>query len=345
MWDAIRANTRRSRILIGVMGVLLVLAGAGFGAAYDPQSGAAFGAFVALAVWLVLLGTALAGGTQVMLAGTGARKIRKDEAPRLWNVVEEMTIAAGLGKMPDVYVIDDEHPNAFAVGQRPEVAAVAVTTGLLRRMNRDELQGVVAHEIGHVRNLDVRFMTIAGVMLGAIVLISDIFLRSLWFTGGRRRAGGDRGGGQAQILLVILAVALAILAPLAARLLYLACSRQREYLADASAARFTRYPAGLASALEKISAVAQARKRVNRVLAPMYIVNPLQSRGLTGLFSTHPPTERRIRILREMAGASWADYEAAYHRIRGAGATALLDRGVLDSDAGAVPVRAAGAEP
>ena len=294
MWEAIRANRRRSRILIGLMGALLVLAGAAFGAVYDPQNGMAIGAILALGVWLVLLVTALTGGTQVMLAGTGARKIKKEEAPRLWNVVEEMVIASGLGKMPDVYVIDDEAPNAFAVGQKPEVAAVAVTTGLLRRLNRDELQGVVAHEIGHIKNLDVRFLTIAGVMLGAIVVLAEIFLRSLWYTGGRRRVGGSRGGGQAQIILVLFAVAVAILAPLA---------------------------------------------------APMYIVNPLQSPRLTGLFSTHPPTEKRIRILQGMAGASWADYEAAYRDAHGAGATALLDRGVLGSDPEPVPIRAATPDP
>jgi heat shock protein HtpX len=199
----------------------------------------------------------------------------------------------------------------------------------------------VAHEIGHIKNLDVRFLTIAGVMLGAIVVLAEIFLRSLWYTGGRRRVGGSRGGGQAQIILVLFAVAVAILAPLAARMLYLACSRQREYLADASAARFTRFPAGLASALRKISGLAARQKKVNRALAPMYIVNPLQSPRLTGLFSTHPPTERRIEILQGMAGASWADYEAAYRGAHGAGATALLDRGVLGSDPEPVPIRAA----
>ena len=257
----------------------------------------------------------------------------------MWNVVEEMSIASGLGQMPKVYVIDDDAPNAFAVGYRPGRAAVAVTAGLLRRLNRDELQGVIAHEIGHIRNLDVRFMTMAGVMVGSIVIISDIFLRSLWFGAGRRSSSRNRGGGQAQIILMVIAIVLAILAPLLAQMLYFACSRKREYLADASAARFTRYPEGLASALEKISRQAgrqsDDKKKANRVVAPMYIINPLQARSAAGLMSTHPPTEKRVKVLRSMGGnVGFAEYEAAYRKIHGNQASCIGTR-TLSADTGA----------
>ena len=317
MWEAIRANTRRSRFLIGLMGFILVGLGYLVGAVYGGPQAGAWGAGGALGVWLVLLITALGAGERVLMLGARARRVEKEDVPRLWNIVEEMTIASGLGTPPKIYVIDDDVPNAFAAGRKPESSCVAVTSGLLKRLNRDELQGVIAHEIGHVRNHDVRFMTIAGVMLGSVVIISDIFLRSLWYGGGRR-SGGGRGGGQGQLILVAAAIAVAILAPVFTRLLYYACSRGREYLADASAARFTRYPAGLASALGKISGGIGSRKNVSRALAPMYIINPLQAVDSWQLFSTHPPTDKRMAILRSMGGnAGWRDYEAAYQEVVG----------------------------
>jgi heat shock protein HtpX len=287
---------------------------------------------------------ALAGGDAILLRSARARLISKHDAPRLWNVTEEMTIASGLAGMPRIYIIDDPEPNAFAVGRKPEAAAVAVTTGLLKRLNRDELQGVVAHEIAHVRNLDVRFMTIAAVMVGSIVLISDLFFRSLWHGGFGGRRSSSRGGGQAQLIILVVVIALAILAPIFARLLYFACSRRREYLADASAARFTRFPNGLASALEKISRKAGSSKKVNRALAPMYIVNPLQARSLTGWFSTHPPTTERIKILRSMGGrAGYVDYEAAFKKVTGT-ATSGLSQQTLDAEE-SISARTPTAEP
>lgn len=317
MWEAIEKNRSRSRWLISLMGAVLVALGFAIGMIFDPGMGGAIGAGAALVLWLVMLTVALASGDKVLLLSSRAHRIERADAPQLWNVVEEMTIASGLGTMPKVYVIDDSAPNAFAVGRRPENAAVAVTSGLLRKLNRDELQGVVAHELGHIRNLDVRFMTIAGVMLGTIVLLSDLFLRSLWFGAGRRRSS-SRGGGQAQLVFLVIAILAAILAPIAAHLLYLACSRKREYLADASAARFTRYPPGLASALQKISGQTQTKDKVNRALAPMYIVNPLKGSSGSSWWSTHPPAELRVRILRGMAGgAGFADYEASYRKALG----------------------------
>ncbi len=316
MWQAIRANKRRSILLAGAMALILLAVGAALGAYLGGGNPTAIllGIGVALVIWGVQLAAALAGGDKLLLSVAGARKIHKHEAPSLWNVVEEMTIASGLKKMPEIYVLDDPTPNAFATGRKPEKSAVAVTMGLLRRLNRDELQGVIGHEIGHIKNQDVKFMTLAAVMLGTIVILSDILLRTFIYGGGRRggrRSGGDSGGGW--ILLAVLLVAL--LGPVFAQLLYFACSRKREYLADASSALFTRYPEGLASALEKISISHIKRKSVNRALAPLYIVNPLQGRAAAGLNSTHPPTEERIRILRSMAGAGYGDYEKAYKAV------------------------------
>ena len=303
------------------------------GRSIDPLVSGLWGAGIAAVIWLIMWAVAVGRGGNVLLMAAGARRIDKDHAPQLWNTVEEMTIASGLGRMPHVYVIDDDAPNAFAVGTRSDQASVAVTSGLLRRLNRDELQGVIAHEIGHIRNLDIRFMTLAGVMVGAIVMISDVFLRSLWFGGGRRRGSSRGGGGGAQVILLVVAILVAVLAPLCAQLLYFACSRRREYLADASSARYTRYPAGLASALVKISGGAgRGADQVNRVVAPMYIVNPLQPRAAAGLTATHPPIEKRVKILRSMGGrAGFADYEAAYRSVQGETAH-CIDTQTLDAD-------------
>jgi heat shock protein HtpX len=352
-------------LIIG-MAVFLVVLGAVFGTAIlvyigsrseqpvDPFPGLILGTGIALAVWLAMTIAALVGGDRILLSAAGAREVQKSDAPQLINVVEEMTIASGLPKPPRVFLIEDDRPNAFAVGRKPENACVAVTSGLLRRLNRDELQGVVAHEIGHIRNLDVLFMTLAAVMVAAIAFLSQIFLRVMWQGGGRRGSsrraekGGGGGGNALALVLVIVGFLLAILAPIVANLLYLACSRRREYLADASAARFTRYPEGLASALEKIalplSRAAPGFKageftgeKPSRALAPLYIVNPLQAMSAVGLFSTHPATEERIRILRGMGGAGYVDYEAAFRKVAG---TSCIGARTLKAE-GSVPAREA----
>jgi heat shock protein HtpX len=316
MWEAIASNQRRSWMLIAALAVLLALLGLAIGGSIAREA-APVGALIALGIWLVLLMLSFAGGDSLLLASARARQIAKADSPRLWNVVEEMTIASGLGVMPKVYIIDSDAPNAFAIGIKPEHAAVAVTSGLLKRLDRDELQGVIAHEIGHIRNLDIRFLTIASVMVGSIALLADFFLRTLRYGGGRRSS--SKGGGQGQALFLALAIVLAILAPLVAQILYFACSRRREFLADASGALYTRYPEGLASALEKIAVHAGEMEEVNRALAPLFIVNPLQGLGAAGVFSTHPPTDLRIRILRSMSGgAGYVDYENAYRKLRGA---------------------------
>jgi heat shock protein HtpX len=339
MWEAIRANKRRSVMLVLLMAVVLVALGGLSGAAMAGQDAAFLGMGIALAVWFVLWLVAVAGGQGVMLSSAKARRIEHDDYPVLFNVVEEMTIASGLPKMPRVYIIDNDAPNAFAVGSEKN-CAVAVTSGLLMRLNRDELQGVVAHEIGHIKNHDTRFMVLAGVMMGAIILLADLFVRGMFYGGGRRRGRGGGGGGGAAVLIIV-ALLFAILAPLLAQLLYFACSRRREYLADASGARFSRYPEGLASALEKIAASAGRMQKVNRALAPMLTVNPLKGAAARSLFSTHPPTEERVRILRSMAGAGYAQYQEAFARATGSG---LIGRRTL-AEAEPVAVRQPSAEP
>jgi heat shock protein HtpX len=315
MWEAIQANKRRSLVMITTLAVVLVGLGFAIGLAIDPEQGGAIGAAAAAVLWVVLFMVALSSGRNILLGSVGAREIEHDDNPTLFNVVEEMSIAAGLPKPPKVYILDSDAPNAFAVGT-PDNAAVAVTTGLLMRMNRDELQGVVAHEIGHVVNNDTRFMTLAGVMVAAIVIVADLFVRGVFYSGrGRRRS---KGGGQGQVVILLIALLFAILAPILAQLLYFACSRKREYLADACSARFTRYPEGLASALAKIEGSTAQMQHVSRAVAPMFTVNPLQAAGSTGIWSTHPPTEDRIHVLRSMAGgAAYTNYENAFAKVLG----------------------------
>jgi heat shock protein HtpX len=215
-----------------------------------------------------------------------------------------MSIAAGT-PMPKVYIIDDQAPNAFATGRDPQHASLAVTKGLLAMMNRDELQGVVSHEMSHIRNYDIRFATLVGVLVGMIALISDFFLRSTWLGfGGRRSRSGE---GDVGAIMFLVAIVLALVAPIFAWLVQLAVSRRREYLADASGVELTRNPLGLASALEKIAADPRPLRHANRATAHMYIANPLRKLKQTeSLFDTHPPIQKRIAILRAMAlaGAS-----------------------------------------
>lgn len=321
MWEQIAANRRKSAFLVVLMALLLSALGWFAGEYFMGKGGGTAGVAIAVVVWLVMTLVAWFQGDNIYLTMSGARKVGKEDLPVLINVVEEMTLAAGLGKMPDVYVIDDPAPNAFATGRRPETAAVAVTSGLLKTLNRDELQGVIAHELAHVRNRDVQLMLFAGVLAGAIVILAEVGLRSMWFGGGRsrRREGGDGGGAQA--IIAVVAVLLMILAPIVAQLIYFAVSRKREYLADASAASFTRYPEGLASALEKISRAPAKLASANRATAPMYIINPLARDGQMAAngTSTHPPIDERIRILRSMGGVGFADYDASYRQVKGGG--------------------------
>jgi heat shock protein HtpX len=320
MWELIRANKRNSIILMALMAAVLMALGLVIGMAVFGAEGGFIGLIIAAVVWLVLTLVSFSSGDQIFLLASRAKPVTHDVHPQLFNVVEEMRIAAALPAMPKVYIINDPAPNAFATGRSPQTASVAVTAGLLARLNRDELQGVIAHEMSHILHRDILFVTLAGVMLGSIVLISEIFLRGMFYSsmGSRRRySSGGKGGGQAQLVMMLVALIAAILAPIMAYLLYFALSRRREYLADAGAARLTRYPEGLASALEKIANDPSPQlQSANKATAPMYIVNPFKKKSqmkLSDLTSTHPPISERIRILRNMThGASFKDYSNAF---------------------------------
>ncbi len=319
MWELIQANKRKSVVLVAVLAIILIGMGyaIGFIIAPDVREAPIFGVLIATLIWVFMTTTSLVGGEKILLATAGAREVAKKDAPQLYNVVEEMSIASGLPVPPRIFIIDSPEPNAFAVGLKPERAAVAITTGLLGKLSRDELQAVMAHEIAHIHNRDTLFMTLIGVTVGAVVILAELLLRGMIFgRGPRARGGGGRGGGQGAAVIYLVAIVFALLAPILAYILYFACSRRREYLADACAAQYTRYPEGLASALEKISrhvARGPSKKTASKTLAPMYIVNPLAAHGRrAGLFSTHPPTEDRVRVLRGMTNASLAAYEEAY---------------------------------
>ncbi|OGO32874.1 MAG: peptidase M28, partial [Chloroflexi bacterium RBG_16_56_11] len=274
MWEQIRSNRIRSTVLMTAMAAVLLLIGYFLGMAFF---GSAIGGLViALIVWGIMSLVAFFQGDSILLSVSRARKISRDDYPRLYNVVEEMKIASGLEKMPDIYIIDDPALNAFATGRDPNRASVAITSGLLQKLNRDELQGVIGHEISHVKNRDVLLMSLSGVMLGTIVILAWYASRFLilgGMSGGRRSSRG--GGGQGQVIILAVGIVFMILAPIAAQLIYFALSRKREYLADASSALYTRYPEGLASALEKLGASTDQLKSANQATAPMYIVNPL----------------------------------------------------------------------
>lgn len=301
----IAANTRLS-IVYGLLVVLLLAAlGGAIVGAYSPDllvvgiaGSAVLGLIVALVAWN--------SGDGIVLKMNQARAATPHELQVVNNVTEEMAIAAGI-PTPHVYVVDDPSPNAFATGRSPKTGAIAVTTGLLERLDREELQGVVAHEIGHIRNNDVRFMTTLAIVVGLIPMVSHFFMRNLWYGGGgRSRRSNDQSGA----ILMVVAILLAILAPLFARLLELAVSRRREFLADASAAQFTRNPEGLASALEKIAGSGIKMQAANKATEHMYIINPFQALEARGVFSTHPPTRDRIAALRGLSGMDYRRYLA-----------------------------------
>jgi heat shock protein HtpX len=344
MWEQIRSNQVRSVILIALIAGLLLAVGYFLG--YYFFESPVGGLVIALVLWAIMSLVAYFQGDSILLGMAGAKKVGPDTAPRLYNVVEEMKIASGLEKMPDVYIIDDPALNAFATGRDPNKASVAITSGLLQKLNRDELQGVIAHEIAHVKNRDVLLMAITTVMLGTIVILAWYASRALIYGGmassGRRSSSRSSGGG-GQAIVLIVGLVLMILAPILAQLIYYAISRKREYLADASSALYTRYPEGLASALEKLGASTGQLKSANQATAPMYTVNPFHKEGMkaSDLTSTHPPISERIRILRAMAGgASFVDYENAYRKMHGG--QGVLSKATVGA-VGAVGIRQASA--
>ena len=292
MYRQITSNKRKSLALL--FGFLLLYGALGFLLSLWFGEWALF-AVLAIAVFMIVINLYM--GDDLVMTVAGARQIeRKEEAPELWRIIENLSITAGL-PMPRVYLVPDESPNAFAAGRSPKQAIVAVTTGLLERLDEEELEGVLAHELSHVRNYDVRLMTYAAVLAGSIALIAQIFLRAMWF------GGGDRDRNANPIVLVVVIAAL-VLAPVAAVLIQFAISRKREFVADASAAELTRYPQGLASALQVISSDSKPSAQLgNPAIAHMMIVAPLSVRGRSfKLFSTHPPAEERIAVLEKLAG-------------------------------------------
>ena len=306
MYEQIRRNRRASWLLAGL--VVAMLAVLGFAIGYATLGGAPGGLGLLGVFGIVAIAWSIIGyysGDKMVLAVSGARRVTHAEEPQLFNVVEEMTIAAGLPQVPAVYVLDEASPNALATGRDPEHASIAVTRGMMERLNREELQGVVAHEMAHIRNYDIRFETLVGILVGMIALIADFFLRwSFWGGMGRRRGGGSSGGDQASAIFAVIALVLALVAPAAAYAVQFAVSRRREYLADASAVELTRNPLGLARALTKIAADPSPLRRANRATAHLYIENPLKkTKEVTGVFDTHPPVRQRIAVLLAMAHA------------------------------------------
>ena len=303
-YEQISANRRNSFLMAAFVVALLALLGFTIGYAV---SGSIEGA-IAVTLLATLLGGASGAftyfaGDSLVLAVSQAREVDETQAPKLMNVVRELSIAANI-PMPKVYVIDDTAPNAFATGRDPRHASVAITSGLLEKLDREELQGVIGHELSHVRNLDIRFSLIVAVMVGVIAILADFFLRFTFWGGGRSRDRDGGGGGGAQAIIFVVAIVLAILAPLISRFIQLAVSRQREYLADASAVEITRNPYGLERALAKISADNEVLEVANRGTQHLYFTNPIKKfeERSSNLMSTHPAIIDRINRLRQLTG-------------------------------------------
>ena len=303
-YDQIAANRRNSFLMAALVVALLGLLGfaIGFGVSGEPAGGIATTGIALVIGALAGIGTYFAGDSLV-LSVSGAREVDEAAAPQLMNVVRELAIAANV-PMPRVYVIDDTAPNAFATGRDPKHASLAITTGLLEKLDREELQGVIAHELSHVRNFDIRFSLIVGVMVGTIAILADFFLRFTFWGGGRGRDRDSGGGGGAQAVVFVLAIVLAVLAPVISRFIQLAINRQREYLADASAVELSRNPYGLERALAKIAGDAEVLEVANRGTQHMYFTNPIKKfeERSSGLMSTHPAIIDRINRLRQLTG-------------------------------------------
>lgn len=313
--DLIAANKRNSVLLVVVfclfVAVVALALGMAVSAYLDPDAAAQLdftrgfiigGAAGGIALLLSLLG--YFAGQDFVLAVSGAHPITHDQDPELFNVVEEMALAAGV-PMPRVYIIYDSALNAFATGRNPQHAAVAITSGLRSRLTRDELQGVIAHEMAHIRNYDIRLMLLLAVLVGTVVMLADLCWQVIRFApSGRSNRDRQEKGGRGMVLAIVfvLAILLAILAPILAQLIQFAVSRQREYLADATAVQLTRYPQGLANALRKLHNDTQELRRANRGTAHLYIVNPIKKfrNWADTAFASHPPIEERIRRLESL---------------------------------------------
>ena len=310
VYDQIAGNKRRTFLLmlafIGLVGLVFASIGviATWYAGYDPAENVgrllqitAFSAVVAAAIGIFMYFTA----TATVLAISGGHEVTKEEEPQLYRIVENLAIGSGL-PMPKVYVIEDSAPNAFATGRDPKRAYVAATRGLLDKLERREIQAVMAHEMSHIGNYDIRLMTVVAVVVGLVALASDLMLRFTWYGSGGRSSNKGKGGGVIGMAILVAALLLVILSPIIASAMRFALSRQREYLADASGALLNRNPDALADALEKIARDPEPLESANKATAHLYISNPLKEHAsaLNNLFSTHPPVEERIKILRAM---------------------------------------------
>jgi heat shock protein HtpX len=303
LYEQIASNKRKTFLLI--FGAILLLGAVGYVLGLLVYANGVFGLVGAVALALVLSLVSFFSGDRIILASTRAKEVARQDQPRLHNIVEGLSIAAGIPK-PRVYLVPEQAPNAFATGRNPEHSSVAVTEGLLATMNRVELEGVIGHELSHVLDRDILVGTIVATLIGAVVLISEFFMRSWWWGGFRGRRGGDSGGGGAEAIVFAVGLVLLVLAPIIGQIVRLAVSRQREFLADAQGAMLTRYPPGLASALRKIAASSGIPMRsANNATAHLWLNQPSRIQGegmgrLEKLFSTHPPIEERIHRLEEM---------------------------------------------
>ncbi len=295
LYTQVSSNRAKTWVFLVIFMVLIVLVGGVISAFYGSYDIIAIAGIIAVVQGFV----SLRYSDKIALAAAKAEELDRAQFPQVYHSVENLSITAGL-PMPKLYLINDTAINAFATGRDKDHAALAITLGAIQRLDKNELEGVLAHELSHIGNEDIRLMSMVMVMAGLIALISDIFLRSLWWGGGRRR-GNDSNNDSGAIMLVV-AIALAILAPLAATLIQLAISRKREFLADATGVLITRYPEGLIGALKKIGGDEEKLEVANRGTAHMYIANPLTGQALAGLFDTHPPIEARIKALEEGSG-------------------------------------------
>lgn len=301
MYNQISANKRNTWILLIIFVAFFIGLGYVFGYGYTGNDQGAIGLmgiFGIIAIIYAIISYYASG--KMTLAISRAKKIKKSDNPKLYRTVENLCITAGMPVTPKIYIINDTALNAFATGRDPNHAAIAITKGLLDKLEKAELEGVMAHELSHVKNYDIRLQSVTVALVGLIALVSDIFLRSLFYSGRSR----SRNRGQGNAVLLLIGIALAILSPIIAKLMHLAISREREYLADASGALLTRYPEGLARALEKISRDHEPLEAANKATAHLYIENPLRNekgmKWMNKMFSTHPPVNERINRLRHM---------------------------------------------
>ncbi|MAG18329.1 MAG: zinc metalloprotease HtpX [Candidatus Diapherotrites archaeon] len=295
MYEQISENKRNTIFLVIGFSIFITLLSWVLGEVWF-SGGGPIGIILGIIFLVIFVGFNYFYGDKVVLSISGAKELKKQDQPYLFHLIEGLALAAGIPK-PKAYVINDTALNAFATGRNPEHGVIVVTTGILQKLNREELEGVIAHEMSHIKNYDIRLMMLIVVFVGLSALLSDILLRSvLW---GRH---DNRGSGQMQIVLLVGGIVLAILTPIVAMMIKFAISRQREYLADASAAQLTRNPDGLANALKKISGDKEVLEAANKATAHLYIDNPLKNRKglMDGMFSTHPPIPERIKRLEAM---------------------------------------------